>query len=623
MQAALVAVLLLAAGLRLWGVTHDLPFSYFGDELHWIKRSMALGTGDLNPHWFHKPAFFMYVLLGAYGLFFAAGLALGRFESTAEFGAYFLTTSWPFLLIARLLVCAAGIATVWVVWRIARRAVAGRSRAEAELHGLSAALVAAVLVPMVASSQHVKTDVPCALLMALSVWAFLGTRDSERLRPLAAAALLAGAAMGTHYYAIVLVPTYCALELARLLPFAAALGARPLPPRAAPRVLGRCALVVLLFGLAFFLTSPYNFLDPTWARQTAGHLRAAMPSGEGRFEPDEDIVFDPGLAGSAGALRHFLGVMTSRGAMGWALTLLAALGLAVTVGRRETRWYGLLVLLPAGAFCLVSITAAAYHAEPRHLNAVYPLLATLVWPAARLLTAPLRRLGWSERRRTAAAFAVVAAAALPSAVAAAQENRRLTRLDSRLVAYRWIQEHLPRDARLLVDDYGPTLQPDPRAVARLERRLATIPPGPFTEHQATRLDLLRRYPPPGARDLDELGHPWWLPREKSDAELAASETDRDMGNPLTSRQPRPLAEYRRQGVRYVITNSVARSRYWRDRRRVAEFPSFVRFYEELPRSARRIATFDPKRWDGKGPVVWIYDLAAAPRPAPAGRRPGR
>src|SRR5262245_20678761 len=66
---ALAAVLLLAAGLRLWGLTHDLPFSYFGDELHLLKMSAAMGTGDLNPHWFHKPAFLNYLMLLGFGLY--------------------------------------------------------------------------------------------------------------------------------------------------------------------------------------------------------------------------------------------------------------------------------------------------------------------------------------------------------------------------------------------------------------------------------------------------------------------------------------------------------------------------------------------------------------------------
>jgi len=59
---ALAAVLLLAAALRLWALRHDLPFSYYGDELHFMRRAMAMGTGDLDPHWFHKPAFLMYLL---------------------------------------------------------------------------------------------------------------------------------------------------------------------------------------------------------------------------------------------------------------------------------------------------------------------------------------------------------------------------------------------------------------------------------------------------------------------------------------------------------------------------------------------------------------------------------
>ncbi len=338
-----------------------------------------------------------------------------------------------------------------------------------------------------------------------------------------------------------------------------------------------------------------------------------------RFEPDEDVVYTPGMKSWVGAAGHFLSVATSRQALGSGLALLAVLGLGVLLARRESRWYGLLVLIPCGAFAFVAVTAAAYHTEPRHLNAVYPLLATLVWPGASLLISPLDRVarrGRIKRGRgrpgegaiKSIALALVAAAAVPSALASAAHGRAVMRADSRLAAWQWLQASLPRDARILLDDYGPPLQPDARAAARLERRLAALPPGPFTEHQAVRLRLLKRHPPAGAFDVEELGHPWWLPREKTDAALAASAVDRDMGNPLTSRQPRPLAEYRRSGIRYVVTNSTARSRYFRPVRRAEAFPSFVRFYEELAREARLVATFDPRAWDGKGPVVWVYAL---------------
>ncbi|MFL6197043.1 MAG: glycosyltransferase family 39 protein [Thermoanaerobaculia bacterium] len=599
---ALAAVLLAAAALRLWGVGHDLPFSYFGDELHFMRRAMAMGTGDLNPHWFHKPAFLMYLLAFCYGLYFAGGRLVGAFDSTAAFGAHFLFEPGPFLLIGRLLVAACGVATVYVVYRIGRKAF-GTPWA-----GVAGAGVAAVLEPMVSSSLTIKSDVPCGLWMALSVLAFLGTRDSPRHRPLVLASLLAGAAMGTHYYGIVLVPAYLALEALRGF-------TRERPWRT---VLGRGALVIVLFIAGFFLTSPFNFLDPTWGRDTWRGVANTFGIGGGepvqRYDPDSAREYQPGAEASRGAAVAFLGLVSSRQVLGIALSLLVGLGLAATLIRRETRWYGLLVLVPCLFFFLAAITVAAYHAQPRHLNALYPLLATLAWPGARALVSPFRL---PEPRARAAALLLVAAACVPTLIESVQRTRRISRLDSRLVAYRWLRAHIPREARLLIDDYGPPLNPDRRSADRLAARLRELPPGPFLHHQELRIDLLRRYTPEDGFNLDELGHQWWLPREKTDAELHASAFDLDMGSPLVSRQPGTIEDYRRQGIRYVVTNSLARDQYFTSGGRGERFPSFSRFYRQLE-GALRVKAFDPAAWGGKGPIVWVYDLA---RPAPPEQKP--
>ncbi|MFL6235590.1 MAG: glycosyltransferase family 39 protein [Thermoanaerobaculia bacterium] len=599
---ALAGVLLLAAALRLWAVRHDLPLSYYGDELHFMRRAMALGTGDLNPHWFHKPAFFMYLLVFCYGLYYLLGRGLGWFHSTAEFGAHFLFTPGPFLLIGRLLVAACGVATVWVVYRIGRKVFAN------PWAGVAGALAAAVLAPMVDSSRTIKSDVPCGLWMALSVWAFLGTRESPRLRPLVLAALLAGAAMGTHYYGVVLVPAYLALEVLRGV-------SQRVPWRT---VAGRCALILVLFGAAFFATSPYNFLDPTWGQETGAMIAKALGTAGGspavRYEPDSGLELTPGAATTRGAAGAFLALVTSGESLGAVLLALALLGLAATLVRRETRWYGLLVLIPSLAFFLAAVTVAAYHAQARHLNALYPLLATLAWPGALAAVRPLRL---PEPRARAAALLLAAAASVPTLIVTVQRNRVINRVDSRLVAYRWLRESLPRNARVLLDDYGPPLNGGRQSADRMAAVLRGLPPGPFTENQELRLDLLRRYPPPDGFNLDELGHPWWLPREKSDAELRSDPTDLDMGNPLVSRQPGPVAEYRREGVRYVVTNSLARNQYFTPFGRGPRFPSFVRFYRELDRT-ERVRAFDPASWGGKGPVIWVYDLT---RPAPPGQAP--
>lgn len=600
--AALFAVLLIAVALRLWGLFHDLPFSYFGDELHFMKRAAALGTGDLNPHWFHKPAFLMYVLAGVDGAYYVAGRLLGRFDSTAAFGAHFLTEPGPFLLLGRMVVFLCGVATVLVVWRIARRVFGTVAAA------FSAGLVAAALAPMIASSQVIKSDVPAGLLMALSVLVYLRTREDGRWRWLVLAGLLAGAAMGTHYYGIVLVPTYAFLEL--ISPLSRWMGIR-MGEGGWGRAILRAAAVPLLFTLGFFATSPYNFLDPLWPRWVAEQVEKTFFPDPGQvvYASDSNTEFKPGTAEAWwGASLAFLRVLTSAESMGLALTVLAALGLVEALRRRETRWYGLLVLIPFAFFFLAAITVAAYHAQPRHLNAVYPLLATLVWPGALLLARLVPAARRQPRLAAGLGLGIAALACIPSLLEAAETNREITLRDSRLVSYRWLLTHLPAGARILVDDYGPILQPDRASVERQQAVLATLRKGPFTHHQGTRLDLLHRYPPQEGRNVDELGHQWWLAAEKTDEELRSNEVDLDMGNPIVSRRPRPLAEYRAEGVRYVVTNSLAQLPYYHPRQRRAEtFPSFDRFYRELG-TLRPIAAFDPAAWGGKGPVIWVYDL---------------
>ncbi len=85
----------------------------------------------------------------------------------------------------------------------------------------------------------------------------------------------------------------------------------------------------------------------------------------------------------------FLALVASPSVLGIALSILAALGLGATLVRRETRWYFLLALISLLFFFLAAVTVAAYHAQPRHLNALYPLLATLAWPGALAVSAPV------------------------------------------------------------------------------------------------------------------------------------------------------------------------------------------------------------------------------------------
>jgi hypothetical protein len=108
----------------------------------------------------------------------------------------------------------------------------------------------------------------------------------------------------------------------------------------------------------------------------------------------------------------------------------------------------------------------------------------------------------------------------------------------------------------------------------------------------------------------ELDEPWWETRERESGAYNATPHDHDMGNPNAVREPKSLEEYRRDGVRYVVTTSKtyrkALNADWR-----ARWPKFARFYAELDALVpiREIAE------DGgrPGPTVRLYDLGEAAR----------
>jgi hypothetical protein len=583
---ALLVILCAAAALRIWGALHDLPFSFYGDELYLMKRAMAMGTGDLNPHWFHKPALLMYLLTASYGAYFAVGAALGRFDSVQAFGAHFLNDAGPFLLIGRLLVVTAGVGVVWVAGAIARRAF--RSTAA----GIAASAAAAVLTPLVSSSQEIKSDVPCAFLIALAIYFYLDVERSARRWFLARAAFTGGVALGMHYYAIILLPAMALAEMVR---------ARKRRLRLTETV-GRLALLGTLFVGGFFVSSPFNFLDPSATAYYTGKVSGATTT-EARFEPDQALTFEPGAPAMVAALQHFGSVLTREANIGWLLLVLIVAGMIEAARRAEARTLSLLVVVPCALFVGAAVVLFPFHAAPRHLTAFLPLLCTLTWPGASLIARSVTRQG---AVRTMVASAVVVLAGIVPAAATIALNREVSRLDSRVAAYRWLLANVPRDARILLDDYGPILNPSSLAVERLNGRLQGLPAGPFTQHQTERLALLRRYPAADGFNLDELGHQWWLSTEKTNEALRSTPSDMDMGNPLVSRVPESCGAYRQQGFRYVVSNSDAAGRY---KRFPDRFPSFARFYRELSQLTP-VQTFDPAAWHGKGPIVWVFDLDA-------------
>jgi hypothetical protein len=358
--------------------------------------------------------------------------------------------------------------------------------------------------------------------------------------------------------------------------------------------------------VGFFLTSPFNFLDPTWGGSIAERVveMLNLSGDEVVFATDAHLQFQPGPQAWVAAAGDFFSKLFGRQGMGLPLTLAVLSGLVVSLFNKEIRPYAILLVLPVLIFFLFSVLFSPFHVKSRHFVAIIPLLCPFAWPGIDVLT---RALFKNERLRVVFSVGLLLLLASTGFARALADNRQRNRGDSRTIAYHWILENLPPVELILVEDDGIPLQPDDRSISRLRRRLDQLPQGPFTFHQARRLDLLAEYPSPESRNIELLGRPWWLPREKTDEEIARSVSDLDMGNPLTSRHPRPLAEYRANGVRYVVTTGLGLRWLGAFEDPQQRFPSFVRFYDSLGR-LEALETFDPEDWDGKGPVIWIHDL---------------
>jgi hypothetical protein len=86
-RAGLAAILLLAAGLRLWGLGGDLPYVFHPDEPGYLRASQRMAlTGEMNPHTFAYGNLFFTVHAAAQAALYAGGRLLGTVR---------VSRSWP------------------------------------------------------------------------------------------------------------------------------------------------------------------------------------------------------------------------------------------------------------------------------------------------------------------------------------------------------------------------------------------------------------------------------------------------------------------------------------------------------------------------------------------------
>jgi hypothetical protein len=467
----LLAILCLAALLRLWGIQDRLPDPTIGinvledsaveeTDRTTMGRAWAMWRGgeiplDLNPHTGGWPALSFYATLATQGIYKVYYSATHPGASGSAFSDYVVGSygARDLFLLARILGAILGVLTVALTYRLGAL-VGGR------FLGIGAGLLLAVNVPHVLVSQHVSDPNLLGLLFVLLACFPMVriARGSGTTRDSIVAGAMIGLAGASKYVPLVVG-----------LPF---LFAHPRGLRSRAFWLGVAAAAV-----ALFIATPFTFLDWRTTLRDLDRQKASLFS-SWVGQSDFPISLPTYLIAS---LPH---------AMGWPAYLLAIGGCVVLWrrGRGER-------ILVGTAVVLIVVNGMLKAAQERYVLVVAPILAIAAAAGFE------RALGW-WRARAGARFpgrTALAAPALVAALAAAWPLPALARIrselslpDTRHVARRWVQAHVPPDAPVALDLYGPVFA-EPERVFLIWPFFATQAPLVRPAYRPEFLDGIRYY----------------------------------------------------------------------------------------------------------------------------------
>ena len=408
--AAIGTVLLLAFGLRIWGVGHGLPYAYNADEnAHFVTRAIGMFGHDWDPNYYVNPPAYTYLVHLALGVWYG-----GRAGVSNAFAAD-PTQIW---IIARTLSALCGTFAVWLLYLAGARLVDRRV-------GLLAAGIFAVAFLPVFYAKLALNDVPTLVGVCLGLWGAAGILRDGRLRDYAWAALGLGLACATKYTGGIV-----------LLAILAAAGAQFAAPGGKAVALRGIAVVAGLSLLTFVVANPYAVLDFASFWEGLTHQSTASGDAAGKLGLTQD-------SGYAYYLWSF------GWGLGW-MPLFFAIGGAVRLFFDERR---LLWMLAPAVILFVLFMGSQERYFGRWLMPVFPFVCVLAAYAAIELADWLGRFSATLRPTFVAAAVVVLCG--QGFVYSLHSGLVMSREDTRNIARDWMVANVPTATKIVVEPVVP------------------------------------------------------------------------------------------------------------------------------------------------------------------------
>jgi 4-amino-4-deoxy-L-arabinose transferase-like glycosyltransferase len=407
---AIGAVLLLAFGLRVWGVGHGLPYAYNADEnAHFVTRAIGMFGHDWNPNYYVNPPAYTYLVHIFLGIVYG-----GRAGVSNAFAAD-PTNIW---ILSRVLAGLLGTLAVWLLYL-------GGSRLVDRRVGLLAAGIMTVAFLPVFYSKLALNDVPTTAGVCLALWGAAGILRFGRARDYAFAGIGLGLACATKYTGGIVLLAILGAVGAQF----AASGGKGFASRGLAIVAG-AALAT------FIVANPYSVLD--FSAFTEGLTHQSDASG--------DTAGKLGLTQKSGYAYY---LWSFGWGLGW-LPLVLAVGGAVRLWFDESRLVWILVP-PVVVFVLFMGSQERYFG--RWLLPVFPFVCILAAYAA------IELVEWAARlspalKPTFLALAVVAVCG-QGFVYSLHGGLVTSRDDTRNLARDWMVANVPAGKKVVIEPVVP------------------------------------------------------------------------------------------------------------------------------------------------------------------------
>lgn len=408
-----LVIVLVAAALRFTGLPWDLPFLSHPDEpSNLVVVHNMLRNGTANPIAFNYPSLFYYLHVPGQWAVQAASGGLQPIDLQAGGSAY--APQPGAFIIGRALAALLGVGLVACTMILAREVAASG------LPILLAGAFAAINPLLAAHSRMISPDIPAALFCTLALIGAVRVAKSEAMKGYVFGGVMTGLAASSKYNA-------------GLVGLAIAAG-HGLHGRFG---LSRLHLLVLSGSIAiavFLLTSPFVILD--FPRASSGilaevhHYRTGHPGNEG------------------GAWKTNIAWLW--GAFGPALALAAASALHPARAR----------ILPLAVFVAAYLTLVSMQVVrfDRNLMPIIPALIVLIACGFEAVCLAFGKTAERSRIRAAVLASLAGLLLVPGAAQSLADTvERFS--DRRADARNWLNQHIAPGTSILMDWYGPYLDP--------------------------------------------------------------------------------------------------------------------------------------------------------------------